>query len=180
MAGLYWLQNVAGVLGGAVAPAKALWLSLALIFWFVMPALMAADARLNSHERRLFGLFFVFMLVRGVIELWMLYISNNWHPYYGITHNLICLLLLGGLLIRSCSTYRLGVRLLSLVLISMLIAETYFAWYFLNAFATAGTEIFFVPDDPAFAVVLRVTWIMVIFVGASATCLSMRWPKNAL
>lgn len=87
-------QNAGLNVGGAISPQKLLWLWYAIASWFVVPCALAFDSRLARPVRRLHGIFWGWMLARGVVELFLLYRVGHWNPWYGISHDLSCIVLL--------------------------------------------------------------------------------------
>jgi hypothetical protein len=71
-----------------------LWLSYALTGWFVLPLFLWKDPRLDPSVRSIFKMFWLFMATRGVAELVLIYAFQHWNPIYGISHDLLCVLLL--------------------------------------------------------------------------------------
>jgi hypothetical protein len=96
---LFWRrQNVRRSLGGRISPPKLAWLLYAIFLWFLLCPLVALDSAVHPDLRRVLGGFGAFMWVRGLAELYMLYVSHNWKPPYGIGHDVLCILfVLGGL-----------------------------------------------------------------------------------
>src|SRR5262245_12828931 len=90
----YLRQNAGLQTGGAISLPKMLWLTYALAAWFVLPAFLWRDVRLQAPLRRLFGGFWLLMVLRGAIELPLLYLVEHWNPVYGITHDLSCVALI--------------------------------------------------------------------------------------
>lgn len=95
-------QNRAGGMGGRISRAKQIWLIWAVYAWFVLAPLLAAAPLFSARVRIVLGVFAGFMALRGVVELFMLYVTKNWRPPLGIAHDLSCvvLLLLGLLWVR--------------------------------------------------------------------------------
>jgi branched-subunit amino acid ABC-type transport system permease component len=91
----YWRQNAGDAPGGPVSAVKALWLAMTLFWWFVVPYLLLADRRLSRAAHTGLKAFAASMLLRGAVELVMIYALFNWHCYYGIAHDLAT----GGLLL---------------------------------------------------------------------------------
>jgi hypothetical protein len=87
----YQRQNTGDYTGGAISLPKMLWLTYALFAWFVLPYFLWRDERLETPVRRVFGVFWILMILRGVCELPLLYLVKHWHPAYGITHDLVCM-----------------------------------------------------------------------------------------
>ncbi|WNG53033.1 hypothetical protein F0U60_50210 [Archangium minus] len=136
---LFWRkQNVQRSRGGRISPPKLAWLLYAVFLWFLLCPLVALDSAVSPYLRGVLGSFGAFMWVRGVAELYMLYISHNWRPPYGIAHDVLCILLvLGGL-----SGYWLhqegplshmdvwALSLIALVLVSLFIEVLYATLFF--------------------------------------------------
>lgn len=160
------LQNQMALTGGGVAWPKSAWLGLAILFWFVLPALLVSDSRVSPAWRMPFALLLFLMGLRGIIELWMLYVTHNWSPFYGIAHDATCLAALWGLAFRAAAGMaplrRTGlprtVCVHAVVTGLLFIPEMYFAWYMQANFSTKGDHpVYFVPDDAAHARVLVLT-----------------------
>jgi hypothetical protein len=86
----HW-QNTAATIGGPISVPKTLWLVYALAAWFVLPPFLWRDPRLAPGVRRLFGVFWLLMMLRGVVELFLLFVVVHWDPVYGISHDLLCI-----------------------------------------------------------------------------------------
>ena len=99
----YQRQSTEKALGGRISPAKLAWLAYAVFVWFVLCPLLATDAHVARPLRIVLGLFAVWMWGRGVVELFMLYVTKNWVPPLGIAHDLLSLVLIGvgGLVYRQ-------------------------------------------------------------------------------
>jgi hypothetical protein len=178
----YPLQNHYRPIGGEISWPKLAWLGYALLFWFVLPAFIGADPRLAAAARRPFIALFCLMLARGAIEGWMLYVSLNWSPWYGIGHDVVCAVLLLAFLPCCPNRARLD-RVIGrhLGVTALLFGpEIYFAWYMQAHFNTQGdSAIYFVPDDPAYAVVLRVTTAVVLLLTAYLPFFLFQWLHDA-
>jgi hypothetical protein len=164
----HWVQNRAALTGGAVAWPKSVWLGCAILFWIVLPALLARDARLGTPWRTPFVLLLVLMLLRAAIELWMLYVSHNWSPFYGIAHDAACLTVLWWFARRALRGVAFGqlerveraAFVHAIATGALFVPEMYFAWYMQANFRTQGDDpLYFVPDDPAHAGVLALTTV---------------------
>lgn len=180
--GFYWVQNQYRPIGGEISWRKLLWLAYAIFLWFLLPLLIGADARVAPALRKPFVVLFVLMLARGLIELWMLYVSLNWSPWYGIGHDLVCATVLLSYLVRLWNAVASLGRLERLILVHvavtalMLGPEMYFAWYMQAHFNTQGDgAIYFVPDDPAYHVVLRATTAAVAFLTLYLPWFLLQW-----
>jgi hypothetical protein len=180
----FWIQNTFRPVGGDISWAKLFWLMYAMLFWLVLPALLAADPRVDWPWRRPFAALAILMLVRGVIELWMLYVALNWSPWYGIGHDIACMATLAALgwPLRVHHASRLERTVLAhlIVTTAIFLPEMYFAWYMQAHFATAGkSAIYFVPDDPRYSDVLTVTTAVVVFLSAYLPVFLFRWLHGA-
>jgi hypothetical protein len=172
-AAFYQFQNAAKPVGGDISLVKLLWLTYAIFLWVVLPLLLASDARSEERLRRGFAVLAALMLARGVIEGWMLYVSLNWSPWYGIAHDAACAGVLLAVRAQAAARTPLDrlVRRHALVSAGFFLPEIYFAWYMLTHFSTQGASaVYFVPDDPRYAVVLRVTM-------ATVVCLTLYLPS---
>lgn len=163
-AAFHVLQNALALTGGGIAWPKSMWLGCAILYWFVLPALLLADARVTAPWRAPFGALLGLMGLRAVVELWMLYVSRNWSPFYGIAHDLACMALLWGLAWRAAASKGAPAGLPRTLLVHavatglLFIPEIYFAWYMQANFRTRGVDpLYFVPDDAAHARVLALT-----------------------
>jgi hypothetical protein len=86
-------QNAQGARGGRISGPKVAWLFYAVFLWFFVCPLVALDAHVHPALRTVLGLFAAFMWLRGLAELYMLYVSKNWRPPYGVGHDVLCILL---------------------------------------------------------------------------------------
>jgi hypothetical protein len=174
----FQLQNQLQPVGGRVSVPKTAWLALALLLWVALPVLVAADPRTSPMLRRAFRVLLLLMLARGAIEGWMLYVTLNWSPWYGIAHDLLCITVVGLFALRATASNPLA-RLLRTHLFVTILAftpEIYFAWYMQAHFITRGDRaVYFVPDDPAYADVLLVTKITVLCLSVYLALFFWRW-----
>jgi hypothetical protein len=92
-------QN-SGALGGKISRAKAYWLPFAIFFWFVVCPLVGFSSDIATPLRIALASFGVFMWLRGAVEMVMLYVTKNWRPPLGISHDVLCILLLVAVLVR--------------------------------------------------------------------------------
>lgn len=99
----YRRQSAEKALGGRISPAKLAWLAYAVFVWFIVCPLLATDEHVAPPLRIVLGIFAVWMWCRGVVELFMLYVTKNWIPPLGIAHDLLSLVLVaaGSLLYRQ-------------------------------------------------------------------------------
>lgn len=174
----YLAQNTLRPVGGEIAPAKLLWLAGAILLWGVLPWLLQADARLGMPLRRAFAVLAGLMLARAAVEGWMLYVTLNWSPWYGIAHDAACMAALLGLAARIApagALERLARRHL-IVSAAFFVPEIYFAGYMLAHFDTKGeVAIYFVPGHPDHAIVLWITTATVVCLAAYLAVFLHRW-----
>jgi hypothetical protein len=157
-AAFFEIQNRMGLLGGQIAWSKSVWLGCAILFWLVLPALIAGDARLPTSTKRPFVWLLGLMGARALIEPLMLYQFKNWLPAYGVMHDVLCLAVLWG----WCALDRLRphhlMRCHAFFTGALFIPEMFYAVYMQTHFATRGDQaIYFVPDDGSHALALGVT-----------------------
>jgi len=175
----YWIQNRVRPVGGEISVPKLLWLGYAIALWAVVPALLAADGRISRGLRQAFAVLLVLMLARGAAELWMLYVLLNWSTWYGIAHDLVCVIALAALALRA-GRPRLPIDRVATVHLAVTAAaflpEMYFAWYMQAHFTTSGEQaVYFVPDDPRYNEVLRVTTTVVVSLSLYFPFFLFRW-----
>lgn len=168
----YLAQNTLRPVGGEISVVKLLWLAGAILLWGVLPLLLLADTRLGPMLRRAFAVLAALMLARAVVEGWMLYVTLNWSPWYGIAHDALCAAVLLAFAARAWPRNALegSVRMHLRVTAAFFAPEMYFAWYMQAHFVTQGeAAVYFVPDEAAYADVLRATTVAVV-------CLAMYLP----
>jgi hypothetical protein len=174
----YLAQNTLRPVGGEIAPSKLSWLSGAILLWGVLPWLLLADARLGMPLRRAYAVLAGLMLARAAVEGWMLYVTLNWSPWYGIAHDAACMAALLGLAARIAparALERLAWRHLY-VSAAFFAPEIYFAGYMLANFDTQGAAaIYFVPGHPDHAIVLWITTATVVCLAAYLAVFLHRW-----
>ena len=170
------VQNSGMLPGGSVAPVKLAWLSCAILFWYLLPALLLADSRLPDPVRFACGVLLANMLARAVVELFMMYVSKNWHPWFGIGHDVftaILMFMVSRPVFRSADLRFYGGFLL--VIIAMFIVEACFAWYMLSEATSPGATVYFVADEPAHRNIMVVTTLCVVALAVYLIFFSRRW-----
>lgn len=152
-------QNRQGAKGGRISPPKVAWLFYAIYLWFIVCPLVAMDPALPSEARWALGLFGASMWVRGAAEMYMLYVSKNWRPPYGIGHDVLCIALVLGALawhrahwlgpLTSVDLWALA--LVGLVLVSLVIEVAYAALFFhaVEGATTGEDGIWFADEEQA-------------------------------
>lgn len=173
----YLLQNKNVLPGGHIALSKMLWLGLVIFYWYVAPALLLSSGVKNSSESILIKAHLVNVWLRAIVELYMMYISHNWNPYYGITHDLLSLCLFGGLLYFYRQKLSKTISRLSHVLIAIFAVETCFAYYMVKSIPAETGPIYFVPQSSEYNHILIITWIVVIFLLLYLPIFVRAWSK---
>lgn len=174
-AAFYALQNNGVLPGGEVAGVKLAWLMCAVLFWYLLPGLLLLDSRMSKVARLAVVVLLANMLVRAVVELFMMYVTSNWHPWLGIGHDIFSFLLM---LIVTLPVLGEANRLYAGYLgvaTGMFIPEALFAWYMLENVSVPGVAVYFVPDDPAHSGVLLVTAVCVAMLLLYLVFFSGRW-----
>jgi hypothetical protein len=164
-------QNVRKSRGGRISPPKLAWLLYAVFFWFFVCPLVALDAAVPSGVRQVLGVFAVSMWIRGLAELYMLYVSKSWKPPYGIGHDLVCIVLVIGGVALTHAQWRgplapvavWGLALVGLVLVSLVIEVLYAALFFqaVEGRTTGEEGIWFADEEQArFRRINRITFAL--------------------
>ena len=177
----YVVQNRGWLEGGNIALPKLLWLAYAILFWFCLPALIVLDTRTPAVWRRIYALFLVNMLLRAAVELFMMYVTNSWSPYYGIGHDLFTILLL----FTVAGLYRKGLQrgllLINLIaIVAMFVIEVGFVLYMLLQVSGGEHTVYFVPGDQQHAAVLQITWLVNILLTIYLYAFFRRWTRGKL
>jgi hypothetical protein len=152
-------QNAQGARGGRISGPKVAWLFYAVYLWFLVCPLVALDAAVHPALRAVLGVFAASMWLRGLAELYMLYVAKNWRPPYGVGHDVVCILLVAGGLALHHETLAgplapvdaWALALVGLVLVT-LVVEVVYASLFFHAVegATTGEEgIWFADEEQA-------------------------------
>ena len=125
----YIWQNHFALHGGAIAFPKAAWLGMTVFYWLLLPPLLFARADIEARLRQAYLCFWLPMLARALIELWLLYGPGGWQYAYGIAHDVFSLVLLLGLYVYCRRSRPALWRHTLVVMASMFAAEIYFARY---------------------------------------------------
>jgi hypothetical protein len=174
-AAFYPLQNSGLLPGGQVAPVKLAWLVCAILFWYLLPCLLLFDYRMPKAARVAVIVLLANMIARAMIELFMMYVSKNWHPWMGIGHDVFSLLLMSIVTVPLIRASRSFYASYLLVATSMFIPEALFAWYMLNNVGAPGETVFFVPNDPAHNGIMIVTAACVVALIVFLVLFAKRW-----
>ena len=172
----YYFQNHGSGLGGKIALPKLIWLAYALWFWYFLPLLIRFDLRVNLKLKRGYWLFWLNMLLRAIVELYMMYFSKNWHPHWGIAHNLFSALLILVLLRKIKVKNSLdGIVYFNFQVMGLLfLIESYFAWYMLNH-VRGESAVYFVPDRAQHAGIIILTWILISILTVQQLIFARQW-----
>ncbi|RKG65727.1 hypothetical protein D7V80_22450 [Corallococcus sp. CA054B] len=130
-------QNAQGGRGGRISGPKMAWLLYAVFLWFLVCPLVALDASVPVEARVVLGAFAVSMWLRGAAELYMLYVSRNWRPPYGVGHDLGCIALVGAGLVYTGEKWAgaldgrdvWALALVGLVLVTLVVEVAYAALF---------------------------------------------------
>ena len=149
--GFAWRQNRGGLVGGPIAPVKAAWLAFALIMFYVVPGTLAASGRHGAGVRLLFGAVLVSFVLRGAIELWLLYARRGWKCIYGVSHDLAMavVVLIGWRLAAGNSAMDARALWFAQFLIIVLIVEAWLANGF-SKLASPADGTYFADHSPRF------------------------------
>ncbi|GAB4015410.1 MAG: hypothetical protein Fur0010_14420 [Bdellovibrio sp.] len=163
----YWKHNKNPKLGGAISLSKALWLIYAIYTWFIFIPYLVFAHNLPPFVTVVWKVFWFWMVFRGIVEIYMMYVSKNWSPIYGISHDLSCLIILiAGTIYYLPSYAQLPSVLVAFhySLILSLALETYYAYSFFQIVKekTKGEHAiwFASKDDPRFKKLVFITGLM--------------------
>ena len=159
----YWTQNSGQLEGGGIALPKLIWLLYAIILWFLIPGIIANNKLIAPHWRTIFKVFLINMLLRGAIELYLMYVTVSWNPYYGIAHDVFSLFLIASLLLYFRKVIHADLYLgYASVVMTTLMIEIGFVFYMINNVQnSSGNSVYFVPNDPSHNLILSITWVVV-------------------
>ncbi|MDX2505148.1 MAG: hypothetical protein QNL62_11840 [Gammaproteobacteria bacterium] len=178
----YLLQNSSAFVGGKIALPKLIWLMYVILFWYCLPLLIVFDKRVSRPFHQAFMVIFINMMARAIIELWMIYFTLSWHPYYGIAHDVFSIFLIAILIVVLQRKSYLDIVLSKylLVISSMFILECVFASYLLNNMWQSKEMIYFVPAGNEHALILNSTWAVVFMLTVYLVMFSRRWLSGPI
>lgn len=165
----YRARQARGAIGGALSGPKAAWLLWAIYTWFFAAPLLGLDPACPSPWREVLLVGAANMWARGLVELYMLHVSKNWRPPYGIAHDVfsLALALATWALAPSddaalATLWGLAFGLCCLVIAASYAVETYYAVRFhdlVEGRTTGDDGVWFASaEDPRFARINRVTF----------------------
>lgn len=160
--GFYIVQNKGLLPGGNIAVPKLFWLGMVILCWYILPLLFSLDAQFNEVKTVLL-IFLLNMFLRAVVELVMMFYTQNWHPHYGIGHDIFSLLLSLGLASQVHGSSVL-IRYYLMVMALLFTIESGFAWYMLHHVQQGSGAVYYVPAGDSHQFVLNMTtavvWVM--------------------
>lgn len=174
----YGIQNAGSIPGGSIALPKLFWLALIVTFWYVAPVFFIYHRDVNATARMIIYLHLANVIVRAVVELYMMYVSENWHPYYGIAHDIVSAVLIGSLILLRLNRLSPHLKSFLAVLCGTFIIEACFASYMVTQVAAEGSVVFFVPDSEEYQLILRVTWVAVVGLLLGLMYFGKAWLDN--
>jgi hypothetical protein len=161
----YWLQNSGQLEGGEIALPKLIWLVYAIVLWFLIPAYIVKDSQVLEPWSTIFRIFLINMLLRGVVELYLMYVTASWSPYYGIFHDVFSIVLLISLLLWFREDIQKDFYFgYAGVVLMTLIVEIGFVFYMIRNVSGNVDSVYFVPNDPSHSIILSITWVVVALV----------------
>ncbi len=129
----YWRQNNKAKLGGKISLAKAIWLFYTIYVWFFLLPYIYFYHPISPYTT-IWVLFSLWMWIRGVIELFMMFVTKNWTPPLGISHDITCALLFIGTSIywykELADNFSWAPFIFHLSLFLSVLLETYYAYGF--------------------------------------------------
>ena len=173
------LQNQGHLVGGDISLPKTLWLNLTILSFLVLPAVLWRDDRFDQGTRAVFGAIFASFLVRAVIELPIIYLTDWWRCSYGIAHDLITSAVVVALFgrVRARGGGRDGQAAGFLFLfVTLLFVEAAFARAFCSV-ADPAAGIYFAGDEATFRAINRATWAAVI--GGYSALVLLLWRTRS-
>lgn len=160
---LYVLQNNVIHLGGKVAFVKVLWLVTALFLWFVLPSFITQSRKVPPILKKWFYFFWFSMILRGIIELFLMYVTKTWHPYMGIGHDLFTAALVVVAFRTTGYTSHSPARFIRGTfpfLAATLLVEAGFAYYMLTNVESTD-PVYYVPNSDEHSVIFLITWLAI-------------------
>lgn len=173
----YLLQNSAASTGGSVAPVKVLWLFTVIVFWYLLPLFWSFDPTLHARGRIVCWWFAGNMILRAVVELWMMYIGKNWQHSYGVGHDVVSFFLCVALAVYAWRDEP-WLRVFLVYCAVLFTFEALFALYLRKA-TNADGKVFFLPSSEAHTAILNTTGAAVAVSAVVASGLIWKWMNGA-
>lgn len=156
------LQNSGLLPGGNIALVKLFWLGLIIFFWFLSPILLLINGTKNNKEKLILIVHLCNVWGRGLIELYMIYVSYNWQHAYGIGHDFISIVLLLTFLLFYRKKLSKMIKKYVFILSLTFFIEAIFAMYMHASVSNQSGLVYFVPASVEFSTILYATWVAVI------------------
>jgi hypothetical protein len=172
------IQNSGQLPGGNIALVKLLWLGLIIFFWFLSPILLLINGTKNHKEKLIIIVHLCNVWGRGIIELYMIYVSYSWQHAYGIGHDFISIFLLLSLLMLYSIKLSKMIKNYLFILSFTFFIEAIFALYMHSNVSNETGLVYFVPDSVEFSSILYATWIAVIALSLYMVVFIKKWIKN--
>ena len=160
------VQNRLKPPGGAISLIKAFWLVYAITLWMIVPGFVFVRLFMSAFfdwpPAVFTGLLVLSMSLRGILEMYLCYVSRTWKVRYGITHDffqLALVLIFFVYLIFARVEIFFFYGLAVLTILSLLTESLFVKWFYA---ATGGPEkgVYFVSDAPEFdRINSRTAWI---------------------
>jgi hypothetical protein len=163
---MHFKQNKGEKMGGCISPSKSFWLFYCIYSWLIFIPFIYFTQDIPEPYKTSWIVFSVWFWIRGVIEMIMMFITKNWTPPIGITHNISCFLvltLLPFIIEGKFEPISSAFTLFHLSLILSIMMETYYAYTFWRIIGekTKGDEAVWYAnkEEPKFKQVVLVTAI---------------------
>lgn len=164
------------IVGGAISAPKSLWLAYALGAWFFCPLIFLLNGVSGAIQLVLLVHVGIWWL-RGVLEHLMIHKWYNWSPIYGISHDLVHVVLLIWLGARALAEFQSAghswqsMEGWALIYVAATIFATFAEALFAKLFFTVrgGMKnhlIYFASDEPHFRTINRITTFVDVVVYA--------------
>ncbi len=120
----YFNQNKQKSIGGKISSAKAFWLGYALFNYFVLPVFLFFFFE-HSLFNQVLWLIICLFYFRMLFQSYLMFISKNWIPNYGMFYNILSILVISYALIKLYITFgtfaQPGLLLLSFFLCKLIL-----------------------------------------------------------
>lgn len=174
----YYYQNIGVFPGGDIALSKIFWLGFIIFFWFFAPILLLFHGVENKVDQWLVALHLINVWLRAIIELFMMYQYDNWHPMYGIAHDIFSLFILLFIMMIFQEGLSRFINYFFIVITATFAIEAYFANYMLNNVVSQEGSVFFVPDSDEHQAILVMTWFVLMMLSIYFVFFVKKWYKT--
>ncbi|MBK6265496.1 hypothetical protein JKA74_10645 [Marivirga sp. S37H4] len=166
IASYYYYQNKQENMGGKISVAKAFWLGYALFNYFIFTVFLYFFLENQIFQSVLFLIICVFYF-RALFQGFLMFVTRNWVPNYGMMYNIVCIIIIFSALIKLYLSFgslkEEGLVLTSLFLfklILILFTDTIYAYKFKQLIGnnTKGRKaIWYASDERKFEKINRLT-----------------------